>query len=69
MFDVPSTKEPLIKMSLAHGAHIIDPFPILCPDGVCPALDANGEPIYKDWDHFRPSYIRKNGSFIDQTME
>lgn len=69
MFDVPSIKEPLIKMSLAHGAHIIDPFPILCPDGVCPALDANGEPIYKDWDHFRPSYIRKNGSFIDQTME
>jgi peptidoglycan/LPS O-acetylase OafA/YrhL len=69
ILDVPTTKEPLIKMSLAHGAQIIDPFPILCPNGICPALDANGEPIYKDWDHFRPTYIRKNGFFIDQTME
>jgi peptidoglycan/LPS O-acetylase OafA/YrhL len=67
--DVAATKEPLIKMSLAHGVQIIDPFPILCPQGMCPALDANGEPIYRDWDHFRPGYIRKNGAFIDQTMQ
>lgn len=48
------------------GATIIDPLPVLCPDGQCPAVTPDGLPIYKDASHLRSSYVLTHATFIDQ---
>lgn len=50
------------------GAHIIDPMDALCDRTTCPALTANGEPIYLDTGHLRPSFMRASASFVDETV-
>lgn len=32
---------------------------IVCPNGVCIALDKNGSPLYKDESHMRPEYVKE----------
>jgi peptidoglycan/LPS O-acetylase OafA/YrhL len=58
----------LRNIALAAGATIINPFDYVCNSQFCPSVDIGGRPIYKDDGHFRPSYIRYNGSFIDETI-
>jgi peptidoglycan/LPS O-acetylase OafA/YrhL len=45
------TRSTLEKIARETGARIIDPFQSLCDTYVCPALAANGMPMYKDYDH------------------
>jgi peptidoglycan/LPS O-acetylase OafA/YrhL len=54
--DVAIERDQPVRSSLqkiAHdtGAKIIDPFEYLCDQNVCPALSADGSPLYKDYDH------------------
>ncbi|HVH80145.1 MAG TPA: SGNH hydrolase domain-containing protein, partial [Stellaceae bacterium] len=45
------TRSSIIKVAHDAGAVIIDPFEYLCDQDTCPALSADGSPIYKDYDH------------------
>ena len=58
----------LSQMALQSGAEIIRPTDYLCDDVYCPSIDKNGEPIYKDATHLRPSYVRPNARFMDVTV-
>jgi peptidoglycan/LPS O-acetylase OafA/YrhL len=37
--------------------NVVDPSKLICPDGQCSALSAEGKPIYKDAGHMRPFYV------------
>ncbi len=50
------------------GAHLIDPLAILCNAERCATVDDDGDPLYKDKDHMRPSTAEEKASFIDQTI-
>lgn len=50
------------------GATIIDPVQFLCDSSKCSTVDSKGDPIYKDGDHMRASFVRDNAGFIDQVM-
>jgi len=44
------TRSRILKIANETGADVIDPVAWLC-DETCPALSADGSPIYKDYDH------------------
>ena len=50
------------------GARIIDPTDALCDHTTCPALTRDGEPIYLDMGHLRPSFMRASATFMDETV-
>ncbi|HEY6926762.1 MAG TPA: acyltransferase family protein [Steroidobacteraceae bacterium] len=50
------------------GAAVIDPLPSLCNEEVCPATTTTGEPMYRDFAHLRPSYVRDHVFFLDSTL-
>lgn len=57
----------LANIGRNSGAEVIRPMDYLCtPD--CSGLDSKGEPIYKDKNHLRPSYVRINADFMDVTV-
>lgn len=71
--DMLKQKYGPIQNDLAHlaresGAVVINPLDYLCDSHFCQSVDVNGEPIYKDLDHLRPSFVRKNADFVDQTV-
>jgi hypothetical protein len=41
----------IINIARRSGAGVIDPIDGLCVSNVCPALSADGTPIYRDYDH------------------
>jgi hypothetical protein len=47
---------------------VIDPAEFLCDEKRCEALDKNGDPIYSDPNHLRPSFVRHQAIFIDPTL-
>jgi hypothetical protein len=49
------------------GTTIIDPFPIMAPNGVCVRFEGR-KPIYHDLAHLTSSYVRKHASFMDSTI-
>lgn len=51
------------------GAEIIDPVEFLCADGLCPAVDSNGEPRYFNAYHLRASFVRNQVTFLDRTLQ
>jgi len=51
------------------GASVIDPVEWLCEATLCPVVSADGEPIYRDSNHLRPSYVRDHVKYLDQTMD
>ena len=57
----------LRRIAESTGAVVIDPLDFLCNDPTCPAASATGEPMYKDGGHLRPSYVRDNVRFLDET--
>ncbi len=57
------------EAAVRSGAWIIDPLPVLCPGGVCPAVTANGRAIYRDATHLRASYVREHAVFLDRVLE
>lgn len=54
--------------AINSGATVINPMNYLC-DYVCYALDRKGNPIYNNFNHLRPLYVRYNASFIDVTLK
>jgi len=50
------------------GAKIIDPVASLCTSTVCPVASAAGDPIYRDRNHLRPSYVRDHVTYLDETV-
>ena len=67
--DYGETSRRLRATSVAAGATVIDPLPALCdPDGLCPATDKDGIPIYKDANHLRPSFVRAHVEYLDQAL-
>jgi hypothetical protein len=59
----------LINISRRTKSTIIDPKYFLCEKGQCSSIWKNGEPIYKDASHLRPSFVRNNIHFLDRTLE
>lgn len=54
----------------AVGAETIDPLAYLCDkDGICPTVTREGEPIYKDAGHLRPTYVRSQVTFVDRLLQ
>ena len=56
------TQHDLRTLAVANGATAIDPFETFCNDGICPVLDAAGDPLYLDSNHPRNSYVRASAS-------
>lgn len=51
------------------GAQFINPLNFMCPDGLCPLTDQDGEPIYKDAMHLRAKYVRSDElSWLDDSI-
>ncbi|MNV06667.1 O-acetyltransferase OatA [compost metagenome] len=60
-------QEDLARVGAAAGAKIIKPIDFLCSDD-CPSVGTDGQPMYKDSSHLRPTYVRQNAYFIDETL-
>jgi hypothetical protein len=63
-----ATNAKLIQVAQQTGANVIDPIQSLCDHLTCPAVSPDGEPIYVDGAHIRPSYARANVSYLDETV-
>lgn len=50
------------------GATVIDPLQYLCSNGLCPSADEQGEPMYKDAAHLRPTYVRAKVTYLDEVL-
>jgi peptidoglycan/LPS O-acetylase OafA/YrhL len=59
----------VIAAAQASGAIVIDPLPALCSEGVCPALAADGEPLYLDAGHMRPFHVTAQARYLDVTLQ
>lgn len=57
----------LAEVASRAGASIIRPVDHLCAER-CPALMANGLPLYKDSTHLNPLFVRHHATFIDPVM-
>lgn len=70
--DVERVIEPIIRklrqVAEEAGARTIDPMASLCDDQLCRSITSDGEPMYRDSVHLRPSYARNNVYFLDQTL-
>jgi hypothetical protein len=58
----------LRKIAGDTGADVIDPMGSLCDSRVCPAVTADGEPIYRDQYHLRKAYVLENVRFLDEIV-
>ena len=58
----------LIEIANRTGTIVIDPKKFLCANEVCPSITSDGEPMYKDGGHLRPTFVRKQIHFLDQTL-
>jgi hypothetical protein len=50
------------------GATVIDPVESLCNASDCPAITADGEPIYRDIAHLRASFVRDRVTYLDDAL-
>jgi peptidoglycan/LPS O-acetylase OafA/YrhL len=62
------TEGPIItglnSIALKTGSQCMDPTPILCTKELCPGLNNNGEPLYKDDAHLFPGFVLQQ-SYLD----
>jgi hypothetical protein len=52
----------------AAGAVAIDPVPALCTAAICPAVDADVEPLYRDGFHLRARFVREHADWVNATV-
>jgi hypothetical protein len=58
----------LRRVAREAGAETIDPVETLCDTTRCPAVTAEGSPVYRDFGHLRPSYVRDRVAYLDSTI-
>jgi len=68
-----ANRTKLVSSNLRHAADqthvsVIDPLEYLCDDMRCPAITRDGDPIYKDGAHLRPSYVSREVRFLDDAF-
>lgn len=61
-------REKLTEIGRQTGAIVIEPLEFLCDANHCPSVMEDGEPIYKDLSHLRPTFTRTNVRFLDETL-
>lgn len=55
----------ILRIADAAGARVIDPFDYLCDGTTCPAFSAEGELMYKDYDHLSLFASANKVSYLD----
>ena len=60
--------DELAALARRHGALVIDPADFLCDAKRCPALDARGEPMYRDGYHLRAGFVREQVRYLDDIL-
>jgi peptidoglycan/LPS O-acetylase OafA/YrhL len=58
----------LREIATRAGARVLDPRSTLCAGMMCPAVAADGTPLYIDSNHLRASFAREQASFLDGTL-
>jgi hypothetical protein len=61
-------EDRLIQIANRTGATLIRPADYFCESDVCPATDADGDPLYRDDQHLRPGSTIRKATFIDDTL-
>lgn len=57
------------RAALRAGVTIVDPSQWICPNDLCPSVDAAGRPISADGWHLRPYYVREHLSAVDDLVK
>jgi peptidoglycan/LPS O-acetylase OafA/YrhL len=65
---VGPVNDALRAVAERHGVHLIDLADLLCADGLCNGLDANGFPRYSDATHLRATYVRCCVPVLDEVV-
>ncbi len=47
---------------------IVDAARVVCPNGMCKAQDAAGNPIYKDEHHMRPFFVKSRFEVLEKLL-
>jgi peptidoglycan/LPS O-acetylase OafA/YrhL len=58
----------LFTVARNSGAEIINPLDYLCQGDVCPAVGADGLPLYRDNNHLRASRVASLATYIDDVL-
>jgi hypothetical protein len=66
--DNAAPRQRLLQIAQATGALPIDPVDTICKNGICPTVNAAGEPIYTDPVHMRPFYVRSMVHYLDPAL-
>jgi peptidoglycan/LPS O-acetylase OafA/YrhL len=66
--DNAEPRQRLLQIAQATGAVPIDPVDTICKGGICPTVNAAGEPIYTDPVHMRPFYVRSKVHYLDPAL-
>lgn len=53
------TLDNKLRDSSPPNATYLSLIDIVCPKGICKALDNNGSPLYKDGNHMRPDFVKE----------
>jgi hypothetical protein len=62
-------EERLSELAASTGARFIRPADYFCRDGVCPAVDVEGNPLYIDSNHLRARTVEQGATFIDELLQ
>lgn len=60
--------EQLRDIAARSGAQVLDPRTSLCQGMQCPAVSADGLPLYIDSNHLRAASARERAAFLDATL-
>ena len=63
--DTEPLRLSILNIAKKVGASVVDPEAQLCHGGRCWLIDEKGAPILRDSNHFRASWIARDGHFMD----
>ncbi|MCS0588751.1 acyltransferase family protein [Massilia norwichensis] len=66
--DNAEPRRRLLQIAQLTGTVPIDPVDTICKNGICPTVNAAGEPIYTDPVHMRPFYVRSMVRYLDPAL-